>query len=1148
MRAKRACDPDRGPHMQQTHRPAHRAFSVFLACSLALTCNSATFQPLALAAQSGEASAAASRSSGVGGETPDAGSVALERGPSDRDDAVRAVLVGATYADADGLFMQVTAEDDGKLDLSSFDPTTGKDMTLRFFVEVRPGSRAGDAVSIEMPAELFSIEGARPLEEARLVGSGAFALTSVDSKIVATLGEVFEQAAEPLSLGVLVSVNLKADALSDSPQTVAMPLPGFTTCEIVLPAKPASVDDADAGAPNDAALLASTLPGDAMRGSASAVLEKEWHDNNDAARPWSRIAIDGTLAVHFTIAGSKTKLDESTMGRLGLKTVPPIVAKSVGTSRTTYTCAGLPAVAANGEAVSYAIEEDEAKALAHGYAQRFSEDVLHNVKTTTFQAAVEVRDGDGANGAHRDPGAGAFALYRASDGAPVDARDATWTFDPAAGLGSYTVENLPLYDLDGSEITYYAKTPEPVDPTVDRLVPEYDNAKVPNQGTNVSECRNGGAINLTLVGSTAYRARKAWLDDGADPANRPDATFYLWRYTDKDGNGYAQASQVRDDGGSLISVSLAGGEKNQDVFDIVVDDLPKYDPKGYPYIYLMRETLGNSTVPYEQVFGAVNIDGTVADTLPDAISLRAGADRSVYNGGTLSNRRTGAVETSQMKTWKASVYQNQIADTEVTLTLQSRLAGSADDAAWADTSVSERLQGFKAEIMTMIAASSVPRYDALGRELEYRWVETSVKENGVEKLRMGDDGSRTFLLACNDAANTADPGAPERFASSVEQLPGDPSRTWIVNRIQGTVDYTVDKLWNQQRADADGNAVYGKTPPRQGASIAVELFQNGKSMSPARQYVMDGTPDEDNCEIEPYRIYIDDLPKYDDEGRPYSYAAEEVRGYETWHSTYAHDVDHRLTTIKNDPTGPGTMIRVGKVWIDDGDVDHRYPVAVEVYEKGKAETGSPVGSAVLSAQNNWWDWVAVADGTSYEDYELKEVALKGAAQDFVPNDATYPGLLTVTTDHHIYRVTYGKNDNLGMLTAINKRIGVIDLTVEKEWVDQGADDAMRPGAKLKLVCDEYPNAVTGGLDAGDGKVAFADGSSLPIRDAFGAQTSAVQTVESSKGTYTFFNLPKYDETGKVVHYSIVEEWDDAAQAASQDYVLSVNPVDYKVGE
>lgn len=1190
--------------MQHTRRSAHRALSVFLACALVFTCNSATFQPLALAAQKGDAPAAAGDAGGLelacpasaedapaGGATSGAGAetttdafdepvdalkgdgssidgdhadrndsglsgsgesdaadpVESARELTDVDDAVRATLDSATYTDANGRVVQVEAGDDGRLDLSSFDPSADEKLALRFVVEVRPGSHAGDTVSLSVPADRFGVEGAKPSEEARFADPGSFALATADSKIVATLGAAFEQATAPLSLGMQVFVELRVDALGSEPRVVTVPLLGGDAAEVVLPAKPALAGGALAAASGDAFALVAPLVGDVALGSASALLEKEWRDNNDAARPWNEIATDGTLAVYFTIGlGRKTKLDEGTMGRLGLDALPPIIAKSAGTSRTTYACDGLPATV-GGQVVSYAIEEDEAKAKAHGYVQRMSDGVLHNIKTTAFRANVEVRDGDGENGVHRDPGAGAFALYRASDGTPVNAGDATWTFDAATGLGSYAVANLPLYELDGSEIAYYAKVPEPADPTVDHFMPEYDNAKVPNQGTNVSECRNGGTVNLTLVGSTAYRGTKVWLDDGADPADRPDATFYLWRYTDKDGSGYAQASQVRDDGNNLISVPLAGDDKGKDAFDIVVANLPKYDPKGYPYVYLVCETLGSGPVPYEQVFGSVDGDGAVTDTLPEAVSSREGADRSVYNGGTLSNRRTGTVETSQMKTWKASAYQNQIADAEVTLTLQSRPAGSADDAAWSDTSVSKQLTGFKAEIMTMTAESSAPRYDALGRELEYRWTETSVKENGVEKLQVGDDGARTFLLACNDAANAADPRAPERFTSSVEPLPADPSRTWIVNRIQGTVDYTVDKLWNQQRVDADGNAVYGKTPPKEGASIAIELFQNGASMSPARQYVMDGTPDEVNCETEPYHIYVDDLPKYDEEGRSYTYVAEEVRGYETWHSTYAHDIDDRVTTIKNDPTGPGAMIRVGKVWIDDGDVDHRYPVFVEVYKKGQA-AGAPVGSAVLSAQNNWWAWVGVDDGTSYTDYELKEVALKGAAQDFAPNDTTYPGLLTVTTDHHIYRVDYGQNDKLGMLTVTNKRIGVIDLTVEKEWLDRGADVAMRPGAKLKLVCDEYPNAVTGAADANDGKVAFADGNSLPIRDASGKQTSAVQTVASDKGTYTFFNLPKYDETGKVVHYSIVEEWDDASQAASRDYVLAVDPVDYKVGE
>ncbi len=1178
----------KGIRMQ--HRNAHRVFSLFMAFALVLTCNSATFQPLMaladdapasdapLAATDGEGggtsagdllqsespsipsdagASGSATSSGSGGGSGDASDGAAPNGdgdasglPTPRDlaedaDALGLVFVGASYVDANGEWVLVEAED-GRADVSGADAAAATGWELVYRATVDPvAAAAGDYFTLVAPPAPLSLASEDALAEANADVAELAALSLVEGAVRVEPTEEALAAAEPFELDVRVPVELAAADLAGEPSEVALALQGDEAATLVLPAKPApETSDASASLAASANALAAN--------GATVTLGKEWRDNNDVGRPWEKIATDGTLGVWFSIdGGTETLLTVDTKDQVGITgDIPSITATPNGTSHTDYTCTGLPStvkVGGTSKPITYTIKEGPDKALGHGYVQQFDADnQLYNVKTTEFTAKVTVRDG----GKHDDPEpVGKFQLYNAPDSdSPIEGFESTWEFNNNDGTGTYTALNLPMYDLDGKPITYCAKAPDaPDEPTEDYYYPEYDNAAVVNHGTNVTECYDGGTINLTLAGEAVYTGTKAWLDDHAQAEDRPDAAFYLWRYTDKGNNSFKEAAQVRDDNNTPIEVKLTGDDKGYDTFgfmvkgdkspDSTLQSLPKYDAEGYPYVYLTRETLSGGACSYEQVFGEVHENGTVRDTAPDSRDgwTRDGADRSLYNGGTLSNRRTGTTSTSSMKTWKASVYQNQIANAKVTMTLQSRPKGTGEGD-WTNTITSQVLTDFKAEIMTRTAEASATLYDALGRELEYRWMETSVKEGDGDEELLQSDG--TFQLACSKATSEADENAPEHFASSVEPInPNDPDQgTWVVNRIAGTVDYTIDKVWK----DASGNTVAAP----EGASITVGIYQNGKAMAD-RVYTLNGTVHD--RETSPWHLYVNDLPKYDDEGRLYTYVAEEVKGYDGYFSDYVYDIAKRTTTITNTPGVRGNLIRVQKEWIDDSDVDHRYPVTVQVHKKNAdGSAGDAVGGPViLSPENNWWEWVSVPEGTGIDDYVLEETALtKSQTEVYVPNTADYNGLLTVTTDKHIYQVTSGANKELNMLTVTNKRIGVIDLTVTKKWVDVG-NETNRPGAKLQLKCLEYPDAVQ------TGSIVLPDSNSLPILDKEGKQTTSSQQVnaaqDATESTYTFFNLPKYDATGKVIHYAVEENPDDASAFAGADYHAFVTQTGYEVG-
>ena len=235
---------------------------------------------------------------------------------------------------------------------------------------------------------------------------------------------------------------------------------------------------------------------------------------------------------------------------------------------------------------------------------------------------------------------------------------------------------------------------------------------------------------------------KVWLDEGTTEAvqSRPTGELQLWRY--RVGHDYTTASPVRNSDGTIATVELdTDPEGNAQTIRFTVDgntQLPKYDTEGYEYLYVVREYLNSTTQEgkdanrYEQVFGSVSAEGEITDRidvngeLVDTTdpSLRGSTNAFLYNGGTLSNRVVGSVETRATKTWKAAAFQAAFEDVSVTLSLQSREKGSND--LWEDTGVTATMDDFTSEFLTASISRSASQYNVYGQELEYRWVESGV--------------------------------------------------------------------------------------------------------------------------------------------------------------------------------------------------------------------------------------------------------------------------------------------------------------------------------------------------------------------------------------------------------------------------------------
>ena len=758
-----------------------------------------------------------------------------------------------------------------------------------------------------------------------------------------------------------------------------------------------------------------------------------------------------------------------------------------------------------------------------------------------------------------------------------------------------TYQNVWKYNLDGARITYDVVEREGVakdkivvdslDSTVtgDYFALTYDNSNSANYGAVTDKIHENGTLYLTLTGKTGYEAKKVWLDQGVEEKNRPTGEFQLWRY--REGENYTTAAPVRDEKGDFYTCDLDTGKDSFPVkFDIEVNvqkelGLEKYDPEGYRYFYVSREYLnsinedGKPADNYEQVFGAVNEEGTKVtdriedkDITKDEPYSRDNAKTFLYDGGTLSNRITENVTVAGEKEWKAAAFQADFEDVTVVMTVQSRPKNSED--AWKNTNQSVTLDKFYAENLGSVTFSkSMPKYNSLGEELEYRWAETAVYqgENTKNLLedKAGEDGEQYFTLKQNEE--------DVRYRSDSKT---EGTNTVITNTIANTVRYDVKKIWK----NADGE----ETDAPEGAEVTFGIYRslNGEvTAQPVVEVTLDGVADEEPItvtdkdlgidltvqETSPWFATVNPLNEYDKEGHQYEYLLLETKNNTNFVPTYetirGKDGKGKFykTTVTNAP-GKGNRILVSKEWTDDSDIIHRQPVKIGVYVKEEVTIGDrtyaaneKIAETELNEGNVWFDWVGIGEIEPDNVYIL-ETKVGNANVPLSEENSNVPQApieydekgytaIQYDTENHKYEATYFKK-TLGretVYTVNNRRLGNVDLTVTKDWKDgNGAkrdalEKALEKGGLTLAVQLQFADHSNGdgyqitnnGLNKPDTISVAKNGHPVAIKDNSGENASSLQSVPfGNDAKIYFYNLPKYDQEGKVVNYDVEEVFVD----------------------
>lgn len=832
-------------------------------------------------------------------------------------------------------------------------------------------------------------------------------------------------------------------------------------------------------------------------------------------------------------------------------------------------------------------------------------------------------------------------------GAWVDFQHAEPGSGPANGI--LTIHNTWKYQLDGTPINYTVHSGDKATPPEEgpeNIIPpeleeddyfkvEYDNTAAPNHGSDTSQLWPGGTIKLTLTGKTDYTANKIWLD-GGNAEQRPTATYELWRYRYDEDNpeGYRNASPVRVNG--QVITFTESGEPNEDgshtlepvlteeeikaLTGDVNNPFPKYDAEGYRYVYVLREYLKYDAgdAQYAQVFGIVQEDGTVAgDVLPGDDVIRHDGDTYLYDTGTLSNRRVGQTHTRVTKIWEAAAFQAELEDVTVELTLEYRPLnedGTPAEEEWRTyyeedgTPLTQTIQGFYAENLSVTQDFTVDRFGPLGRELEFRWVETAVMQDGNDCGFSLDEetGKGSFTLTQSDLS-----GHPRsvQYESLSDEDPEDRNHTIITNTLDNEIDYSIDKHW--WNGDAEGEAQdpenYGKDAPEGVGELtfAIQVVEGEQSVDFLKGIKMDGTPDTDYFQIKDaegnlyyysetdrWDVTVRGLPEYDENGRAVEYVLAENHNEDSaWSVVMQHterDEDgNYITTIYNGP-GDGNAIIVRKAWIDDGDVIHREEVTIGVFLK---ETNEQIDTVTLGENAMWYQIVGIGKyelddvyilETNMGDMQvpLQQVYVDPGNPEAATPDYDHPEKPVLKTENaedyttiqfegpdHFYEATYSMSTFAGyedVFTVTNRRLGIIDLTVTKTWVDGDnsetellmdalAENNLALALYLKFDPDFVPEDNDYIIDYKNNTITLGN-EVVDIRDNTGKKGTgkAIQPITRDQAVegetkYYFFNLPKYDLHGASVRYTVEEvvvELDGNGNVTNSDVTDSLSDYPY----
>ena len=351
--------------------------------------------------------------------------------------------------------------------------------------------------------------------------------------------------------------------------------------------------------------------------------------------------------------------------------------------------------------------------------------------------------------------------------------------------------------------------------------------ETPGEGWTVSYSNNDGtAFNengtITVTNtrkSTSVDVTKVWNDNGNAYQTRPSVADFegmlaLYSTTDD----WETSTLVTNASPSVTPVEGSSSE-----WTIAYSNLPDYDLDGKKYTYAVVETVPE-TLQYVQI---------IEESDQVEVWTDEGTLDGVENGGTITNTLTDSTTFTFMKVWKDGGRSSEQRRGEVKFTLYEKdnVTGVWKES---DYKVIAETTGTETDEWTY-TYRNLPKYDANGVEITYAVVETVPEDSEYVQSFRGD------TAAIGEATGVLDEGT-------------------IINTLTGTVNVTVNKVWN----DGDGALDSSLIPSDE--TITIVIYQGDEELEDQALTLSSENGWEDSAM---------GLPKYDANGALYKYTVAE---------------------------------------------------------------------------------------------------------------------------------------------------------------------------------------------------------------------------------------------------------------------------------
>lgn len=672
------------------------------------------------------------------------------------------------------------------------------------------------------------------------------------------------------------------------------------------------------------------------------------------------------------------------------------------------------------------------ESVPDGYASWYQDDgsvsdgLLVNAQKQQVAVMLDWRDDSNAFGTRPsdDDLLGKLTLTRSLTAGESKAISLTTTDPTAEGYVevassgntlTLTLPNCLGYDASGNRYHYGF--------TVDNFAPS--GGKVPsgtvyartytNAGDYASRqtaVYNGGTLKLTLSNEATFTINTVWKDDGAADtiANRPNATFTLYRFADTAGSNYQSASPVP----LVDAVTVKGSEAGTGTQAISIaptdgtSKLPYFNEDGVPYRYFAKEAVAGSGQANGDTYTPVRVDGGGAKVSDD------NPNYDVFNGETVENRISGSTDLTASESWVAAARQD--VNAKITFTLGQSVNGAVTGEC---TRNSEKatMSGFGAEATSITSsynelkngsganessAGRLPKYDSDGQPFAYNLSVASVQldenHDGAfsvdETATVYTDGGKTYLLSANGY----------RYETTVSVTDnGNASKTFaFTNTLVGNAEVDITKSlpqgfkqsWNDQTQqwDKDSSATFTFTVYQNDQPIGTKTLEFG-----ADDAASDGGVASKSLQITRYDDLVQsgntklsgELPRYDAQGNEYAYTVKETDtgGYAGYESTSTGEKDVantaanatekvRVATSRQSNTWKtgNPSIRIGNIWNDGGEKQYRKNTTFKLLFAPQGENST---------------WIEYGTYTISNDTGFIDVSIDPAVLNKITNSSSY---------------------------------------------------------------------------------------------------------------------------------------------------------------